>query len=643
MAIVKMKKVRLLGVESEKDVFLNKLLSLGCVQITESSFEPGSEELELLHPAEDSSYEKYAEMNAALENGLKILNKIAPHKTGMFSELNPVKAEDFFSESYLNETLSHAYRVQELRSSIDETYSQSSALKLKAAMLAPWKGLDLPLQTFGTRRTKVLFFTVPAAVNTAELEKAVYEATELVSIEKVNEDHDQSYFWAVVFRTEMEAVIEVLRRFGYSEADFAGMRGTAGENLELINSELDALAEKEKSLKSEIAELAKYREDFETCIDRTAQEMSREKVKEQLMEVDTVFSLEGWAPASAESELKALFDSSCCAYEFSDPEPGDTVPVKLRNPKIIEPMNMVTQLYSLPDYYNVDPNPLIFPWFTLFFGIMYADIGYGLILFVLGFLGSKHIKKKGTLKYMTGLLMLCGVSTMICGLLFGSFFGDSIPVFCDLIGIEHHELWKLIDPLEQPMVALIGSVAIGVVHIMVGMAIKAAILIRDGHPLDALFDVGSWWLLFAGIALGALGKGWYVALAGVLALILTQGRSKPTLFGKLIGGVASLYDITSYMGDVLSYTRLMALMLAGSVIASVVNTLGSLTGSVFAFIIIFIIGHLFNMAINIIGTFVHSARLQYLEFFGKFFEDGGRPFKPFSYKTKYTDIIKEEK
>lgn len=241
---------------------------------------------------------------------------------------------------------------------------------------------------------------------------------------------------------------------------------------------------------------------------------------------------------------------------------------------------------------------------------------------------------------MTGLLILCGITTFFWGFLFGGFFGDAVPVLCDMLGMEHHELWSLIDPLEQPMTALFGSIAIGVVHLLLGMAINAVLLIRDGKPLDALFDVGSWWVLFAGIALGVLGRGWIVALVGVAMLILTQGRDKPTLIGKLIGGVSSLYDVTSYLGDVLSYTRLMALMLAGSVIASVVNTLGSLPGSMVAFVIIFIIGHLFNMGINIIGTFVHAARLQYLEFFGKFYKEGGKPYRPFAYKTKYTDIVK---
>ena len=168
-------------------------------------------------------------------------------------------------------------------------------------------------------------------------------------------------------------------------------------------------------------------------------------------------------------------------------------------------------------------------------------------------------------------------------------------------------------------------------------------LIRDGHLVDALCDIGSWWLLFAGIAVLALGHGYWLMLAGVAALVLTQGRSKKNIFAKLVSGIASLYDITGYFGDVLSYSRLMALMLSGTVIASVFNMLGSLTGSYLAFAGIFLIGHALNIGLSLIGTFVHTTRLQYLEYFGKFYQDGGVPFAPLQIDTKYVDVVKEER
>ena len=643
MAIVKMKKVRVLGIGSEKDALLDKLLAMGCLEVSESEINASEETEGLLAPVTETNIESFREKNELLSEALKTVKTYAPSKSALFPELKPMRAKDFFDEDYLEKTVFAARKVSELTEELTETQATISSQKLVAAMLEPWKRLDIPLEMTGTKSTKVTLFTVPSFVNCEELEAAVQNASELTQLEKLGDDREQSYYAAIVHKDDAEKVSDELRRFGCGEPDFSDYTGTVTDNIVGALHTVHELTEKEAEIKKQIAGYARFKSDFETCIDRTAQEISREEAKSRLAEIGMVYSLEGWAPASSEDELKKLFDGMTCAYEFSDPAPEDDVPVKLKNSKIVEPLNMVTELYSLPSYYNIDPNPLIFPWFTLFFGIMYADLGYGLVLLALGLAGVKLIKQKGTLKYMAGLLVLCGVTTSICGILFGSFFGDAIPVFCDLIGIEHHELWSLIDPMEEPMTALIGSVVIGAVHLLLGMAIKAYLLIRDGHPLDALFDIGSWWVLFAGIGLGALGKGWVVAIIGAAMLVLTQGREKPTIIGKLVGGLASLYDITSYIGDILSYTRLMALMLAGSVIASVVNVLGSMGGSVIVFIIVCVIGHAFNMAINIIGTFVHAARLQYLEFFGKFYEEGGRPFRPLSYKTKYTDIVKEEK
>ena len=641
MAIVKMKKLRLLAVNEGKDSFLNKLLKLGCVQITETELEPDSHAAEVLLPSGDSNYDLFSEKLAVLEAAYKVLGTFAPHKSNIFSELNPVKIDKFFDCDYYEETFKKARELIELGGEHDGLQEKISACRFKLSSLEPWKNMDIPLDKRGTDCTDIIFFRVPDTVDFSSVQAEIEENAPHFVLETVNTDSDGTLYWSAVYKDEAPAFRDTLRACGIVETDFSEYHGTAAEAISELRRELSDNQKAQDEIKNKIVSYKDVRTDIETCIDETAQELQREEVKRKLTQTDAVFALEGWAPVPQLDKLTEFLNGQCCAYEFSDPEPGDeTVPVKLKNPWFIEPINMVTEMYSLPAYDNIDPNPLIFPWFTMFFGIMYADMGYGLVLFTLGIIGSKLVKKKGTIKYMTGLLILCGITTFFWGFLFGGFFGDAVPVLCDMLGMEHHELWSLIDPLEQPMTALFGSIAIGVVHLLLGMAINAVLLIRDGKPLDALFDVGSWWVLFAGIALGVLGRGWIVALVGVAMLILTQGRDKPTLIGKLIGGVSSLYDVTSYLGDVLSYTRLMALMLAGSVIASVVNTLGSLPGSMVAFVIIFIIGHLFNMGINIIGTFVHAARLQYLEFFGKFYKEGGKPYRPFAYKTKYTDIVK---
>ena len=275
---------------------------------------------------------------------------------------------------------------------------------------------------------------------------------------------------------------------------------------------------------------------------------------------------------------------------------------------------------------------------------MFADIAYGIILFVVSHIIVKKYNPKNTLGYMFRLGRYLGISTFIFGLLTGGFFGDVLTVFGEnFLGGKVLKLPSLINPLENPMKVLIIAIIIGAVQMFFGQCVHIYMEIRDGRPAEGFLDVVPWWILFAGIGLMVLGKGPILLLVGVIALIATQGRHKKGIFGKLFGGVASLYDITSWLGDFLSYSRLMALMLATSVIASVMNILGSLPGNIIAFVVIFLIGHFFNIGINLIGTYVHAARLQYLEFFSKFYKEGGVPFRPLAYRTKYVDVDTSER
>ncbi|MEG0765599.1 MAG: V-type ATP synthase subunit I, partial [Pseudoflavonifractor sp.] len=297
---------------------------------------------------------------------------------------------------------------------------------------------------------------------------------------------------------------------------------------------------------------------------------------------------------------------------------------------------------------GVDPNPLIMPFFVFFFGFMFADLGYGIILMLASLFIQKKMKPKGTMGYMMGLMFECGAASAVIGFFTGGFFSDSIKTVCTMMdwavpNIPFLTSGPLLDVTNDPLTVLIFCMAVGVVQLITGMAVNAYMLIRDGHWFDALCDVGTWWLVFAGIAVFAITGNWYVIAAGGVAIVLTQGRNGKGIFGKFSGILGSLYNnITGYFGDVLSYSRLMVMMLAGSVIGSIFNLLGSMPGNIFVFAVVFVVGHIFNMGLNVIGTYVHASRLQYLEFFGKFYKEGGKPFQPLNLNTKYVDIIKEE-
>ena len=357
---------------------------------------------------------------------------------------------------------------------------------------------------------------------------------------------------------------------------------------------------------------------------------------------------EGWAPAERMSEVESLLNAEGCAWEAEDPTEEDIpeVPVQLKNNWFTRPLNMVTDMYSLPAYGTVDPNPLMAPFFILFYGMMMADMGYGLIMMGLSAFIMKKARPNGaTMRYMIPLIGLCGVSTFIWGALTGGFFGDLIPQIRGLLsGVDPKSvpLWSAFDPLSDAVPVLIGALVLGVVQVFTGMIVSMCLKFRRGEAMSALCGEGAWFAAFiaagAGFALGNVQAG---LIAALVILVVTQGYGKKG-FGIVTGIFGSLYNgITGYFSDILSYSRLMALMLAGAVVAQVFNQLGAMTGHIIPFIIIAVIGNALNFALNILGCFVHDMRLQCLEFFGRFYEDGGKPFRPLNINTKYVDIEKE--
>jgi V/A-type H+-transporting ATPase subunit I len=326
---------------------------------------------------------------------------------------------------------------------------------------------------------------------------------------------------------------------------------------------------------------------------------------------------------------------------LEDPEPGESFPVALENPPLIQPFEVVTELYSTPDPRSIDPNPYMAPFFFIFFGIMMGDAGYGIIIAALSYFALRKLKLKGTGKKLVMLIMLGGISCVLWGSIFGGWFGNAGA----LLGLP--ALW--FDPINEPLTMLLFCFALGLIQIFAGMGVKAYMNIRQGKIWDAVFDQGLWYVTIIGlVVMAALSQtvGQYMALAGAAGLVLTQGRHQKNIIKKLLSGLLSLYDITGYFSDMLSYSRLFALALSGGVIGTVINQLGlmaanSWIGWIIAAVVL-AAGHGFNILISVLGAYVHTSRLQYIEFFGRFFESGGRAFRPLRIKTKFIDVYQEE-
>lgn len=656
MAIVKMKRLRVIALAAQRDELLQRLLHAGCVEVTEPQAELSDPEWMALLKRDTSALSDVKARQNAVNGALEALQKYAPEKKGLFIHRRTIKEKEFLSDAAMNAALHSAGEINARVQKISQLYTQENRLTGQRASLVPWSGLDLDLNTSGTEHARVSFHTCPPAVDLEEVRQALAQAAPSAELFPVSADRELQYLVIMCHRAESETVTETVRPWSFSTVSFKDLNGTAAENITRIDGELEEIRVRRDKTAEEIAAMADCRRDLQVCSERLTAELSKESAKERLLTNGTVVFMEGWISEPGIPKAEAEMLKFACAWETAEPLEEEEPPILLQNPKWMTPINMVTEMYSLPAYRGIDPNPLIFWFFLFFFGFMFADVAYGIIIWAVCFVISRKYNPKGTMGYMFRLGQYMGISTFICGIFTGGFFGDVIPKVAEqMFGIPMEGLpgWLqtfsngiIVNPINDPMTTLILAIVIGVVQLVFGQCIHIYMGFRDGHPMDGLLDVVPWWLFFGSIGLVAAGQPWWWILVGCAILIATQGHTKRGFFGKLFGGVASLYDVTSWLSDVLSYSRLMALMLATSVIASVMNTLGTLgglsVGGIILFVLVFIIGHVFNVGVNIIGTYVHAARLQYLEFFGKFYEEGGQAFQPMTYNTKYVDIIEEE-
>lgn len=634
-----MKHLRLLGMESEREALLKAMQDMECVEI--SSIDGSEEALKSgFAKPDDKALMSAQEASRAYRTALASLDRFAPEKKGMFRKRQGVSRAAFFSAESEENARTAAETINKDTRRLGEIESERTKNEALRATLAPWLTVDVPLG--GADGALAVFFgTVGLNVTDDALKALADSLDELLTWQQASSDRSLRYLLVMCHGSVKERALSALRDLGFSTVSFRGMTGTAKENDKALAENLAALEKERQEIEQRIAGLGGKREALLEASDRAAIALRREEAKSRLVGTDKVFLLEGWLPADRCAEIEKTLKPFTCAIETREPTEDEypQVPVQLKNNKLTRPLNMVTEMYSLPAYGTLDPNPLMAPFFILFYGIMMADMGYGLLMMIASVIISKKYRPKGTSGELFSLLGLCGISTFIMGALTGGFFGDFLTQLVAIVSPGTvFALPKLFDPLDDLTMILIGSMALGMVQIVTGMAISLIEKCKRKKFLDAFFEEITWWIVFIGIALLALGKGaavLYVGCALVLLGPIVQGKG----WGKLTGVFGSLYNhVTGYFGDILSYTRLMALMLAGSVIAQVFNMLAAMPGNVIAFIIISMLGNAMNFGLNLLGCYVHDLRLQCLEFFNKFYVDGGKPFRPMTLDTEYVDL-----
>ncbi len=647
MAILKMKKLRLMAVRSKKDELLRELIRHGCVEFSELEGEIQGSQLENLVSRESSDTATLKSQYTSLNHAIALLNTYAPKKEKMLSAKPELEDVVFLDDTGLTGALRVAETIEGYDSRIKRISAEESRQRSIIESLRPWLDLDLPLNTEGTERCGVLMGTISGKIPLDQVQAAIEAVDEESELFQINEDKRDRYVLLVAMREKIPAMQECLRGFAFSASNMSGMNGTAKECMLQARQQLNELAKEKAGCVENIVAEAVRRDELKLAADRVSTKIALAEADEKLYGTESTVVMEGWIPEEREEELIKVFEDFGCAWETLTPEESEypEVPVKLKNNKLTNALNMVTDMYSLPAYGSLDPNPLMAPFFILFYGLMMADMGYGLLMIIAALVAMKKIKpRRGTLSFCQ-LLLYGGISTFVMGAVTGSFFGNALEQIGIILGLG--EGWgvlpALFNPMTDSMMVLVGAMVLGLIHLNTGMVINFVKKVKRGQLADGIWEEGALWVTFIGAGLLALGLG---NIAGVpvvlvigLLMVFYGGSRSAKGIGKVLSVFTTLYNTaTGWFGDILSYSRIMALMLAGSVIATVFNTIGAIANNIVFFAVIFIIGHSLNFALNLLGCYVHDLRLQCLEYFGKFYEDGGRPFNPLEVKTKYYNV-----
>ena len=544
--------------------------------------------------------------------------------------------------------------LEGLQRRIAQNGSDTEKRRLQLGSLLPWADMTDPLEkVHSTASIKVMTGTVPA-----EGVKALMETGALVQLYGGEKERAAL---VICPNEEYAGIAPSIRATGFQDKGFGDIRGTASENIQRLRTEIEALEAERAQLEARLAAFGPKREEIRRALDGAAIDRDREQSKEALAHTKTAFLLTGWVREDMTEKVRREIEKITDVYYlgFEDPSEGDAVPTVLKNSRLITPYEAVTNLYSLPAYGTIDGTPLMAPFYFIFFGMMLSDTVYGAVLALGAWAFLKYIKPRGMMENLAKVLLMGGISTIFMGLLFGTCAGVSWPVIFRGTALEN--TFPIIDSSADPIAMLALCAAMGIIQMFYAVFIAAYSCIKHRDWAGAIVDNLSWVFIITGLllmaapslglpaALGTAGK--WMAIGFAAVVLLFAGRSKKNVAGRLMSGAGKLYDVTSWLGDVLSYARIFALGLSTGVIGLVLNTLcwdmlfASFKGNpvlmVVGFIIVTVLSvalHAFMMAISTLGCFVHSARLQYVEFFGKFYEAGGKAFKPLRYETKYVNV-----
>lgn len=633
MAIVQMKRLKLLGMKKDRDSLLKAMQAMGCVELTE--LEQQSSE----QTPDAAGEQQLLKIRWALQKLAKWDNA----KTPMFAMPPQISGDEAARvREHEKDLLGVMNELESIERSFGDLRGREARLRSQRDALLPWAALDATGDMLkDSAAVHHLCGTLPAKGLDALKEGL---ASLPHALEIIKQTQDTAYVYLALHRSAENEGAKVLDSVQFSAEDLRRLGAqTPKAAMAAMQQELSDMDEARKALDEQSRALACHIPDLKILHDLYEVKHSQQLAAQKAAETSSTFYMQGWIPASESEKLAGRLKklSPSVALSFEDPKDDEQPGILLKNNKFASAFEPVVEGFSMPDYRSVDPTAIMAPFYVCLFGMMVSDAGYGLIMAVLLWLIIKIKKiplKNGKMLY---LLMFGGLSTIVWGVVFNTFIGfNPLPKFGRFFPL---------DPVNDPMPVMAVCLAMGAIHLFAGLGVAAYANLKKGDVVAAVSDQVSWALLLIGLgllivpSLAAAGK--VLAMIGVALILVMTGRGKRNPIARLMTGLGALYGVTGWISDLLSYMRLFGMGLATGVIGMVFNILigmvwsGGVIGKVFA-VVLFLVCHLFNLGINALGAYVHSCRLQYIEFFGKFYQDGGKPFRPLTMKSRYVSLDK---
>lgn len=655
MAIVKMNKFTLLAFEENKKVLLEKFQSFENVQFVDAFNEEESEQLSKL--IKDNSSNEAQKIEEDLSKVKFIIETLTPfakkdnmikglkegRKSYTFKELSEIKKNSDWQELY-----------QELKkkdSEINSNKNHISKFKSSIEELTPWTKLDVPVSSFKKlSSTKAFLGMVPQGL-VESLSLELNEKYDNCYFENLGTKGKDSYIIVITPNEHISEIEKTLKSFNYSKVEIH-CEGIPLDVIREYEEKIKTISENNKKIELEIKQFVDKLEDIKAVYEVYSSELLRINSTDRFLRSENIVAMEGYYPTETQNEFERILKEALGENYYLETKAadGDDVPVQLKNNSVVEAFESITTMYSVPKYKEIDPTPLFAPFYILFFGMMLSDAGYGAIMVIGTAIALKFFNLEDDMRKSIKMFLYLGISTVFWGVMYGSYFGDFLEKFIPKL----KPLWM--KPDKDVALLMIVAVALGLIQIFIGLGIKAYMQIRDKDYFGAFSDVFLWYVTLIGLMLwggSAFGLALpavvvtvakYAAILSMVGIVLTNGRHEASWGARLGQGFYSLYGITSYVGDLVSYTRLAALGLATGFISYAFNIMVNMVSTnifttILFGVLIFLVGHVFNLFINALGAYVHTCRLQYLEYFGKFYEGGGNAFEPLKYNSKYFKVV----